>query len=171
LDIIIKRGGMHMKRLLVPIDGSNASIAAVKKAIEIARNNNSYIKLISVVKSSENKRKDRNENLWGAVDGSIIFNEELEKKLESNYVENSEKLLSQIISRLDFNGIRVETEVLVGEPYLKIIEQAKNGNFDLIVMGSRGFSKMKRFFVGSVTQRVIAEAPSPVLVIRSAFEP
>ncbi|WP_312701424.1 universal stress protein [Sedimentibacter sp.] len=160
-----------MKRLLIPVDGSNASIAAVKKAIEIARSNNSYVKLISVVKSSENKRKERNENLWNAVDGSIIVNEELEKKLESNYVENSEKLLSQIISRLDFNGIRVETEVLVGEPYLKIIEQAKNGNFDLIIMGSRGFSKVKRFFVGSVTQRVIAEAPSPVLVIRSAFEP
>lgn len=160
-----------MKRLLIPVDGSNASIAAVKKAIEIARSNNSYVKLISVVKSSENKRKERNENLWNAVDGSIIVNEELEKKLESNYVENSEKLLSQIISRLDFNGIRVETEVLVGEPYLKIIEHAKNGNFDLIIMGSRGFSKVKRFFVGSVTQRVIAEAPCPVLVIRSAFEP
>lgn len=160
-----------MKKLLVPVDGSNASIAAVKKAIEIARNNNSYVKLISVVKSSENKKKDRNENLWSAVDGSIIVNEELEKKLESNYVENSEKLLSQILSRLDFSGIRVETEVLVGEPYLKITEHAKNGKFDVIIMGSRGFSKIKRFFVGSVTQRVISEAPCPVLVIKSAFEP
>lgn len=161
-----------MKRLLVPVDGSNASIAAVKKSIEIARNNSSYIKLVSVVKSSENKKKDRNENLWDAADGIIINDsEELEKKLENKYVENSEKLLSQIISRLDFNGIKVEKEVLIGEPYSKIVEQAKNGNFDLIVMGNRGYSKIKRLFVGSVTQRVIAEAPSPVLVIRSAFEP
>ncbi len=167
-----KRGGMFMKRLLVPVDGSNASISAVKKAIEVAKNNNSYIKLISVVKSSEIKKKERNENLWSAVDGSIINeSEDIEKKLESKYVESSEKLLSQIITRLDFNGIKVEKEVLVGEPYLKIVEQAKNGNFDVIIMGSRGFSKIKRMFVGSVTQRVISEAPCPVLVIRSNFEP
>lgn len=160
-----------MKRLLVPVDGSNASIAAVKKAIEIARNNNSYIKLISVVKSSENKTIERNENLWSAVDGSINSDLDLEKKLENKYVENSEKLLNQIISRLDFNGIKVEKEVLIGEPYSKIVEHAKNCNFDLIVMGNRGFSKIKRLFVGSVTQRVISEASSPVLVIKSAFEP
>lgn len=160
-----------MKRLLVPVDGSNASIAAVKKAIEIARSNNSYIKLISVVKSSENKTIERNENLWSAVDGSIVNDIDLEKKLENKYVENSEKLLSQIISRLDFNGIKVEKEVLIGEPYSKIVEHAKDGNFDLIVMGNRGFSKIKRLFVGSVTQRVISEASSPVLVIKSTFEP
>jgi nucleotide-binding universal stress UspA family protein len=34
-------------------------------------------------------------------------------------------------------------------------------------MGNRGFSKIKRFFVGSVAQRVISEAPCPVLVIHS----
>jgi len=60
---------------------------------------------------------------------------------------------------------------LIGEPFEKIVETAKNGNYDLIVMGNRGFSKIKRFFVGSVTQRVISEAPCPVLVIRSNFEP
>ncbi|HBV68623.1 MAG TPA: universal stress protein, partial [Clostridiales bacterium] len=43
--------------------------------------------------------------------------------------------------------------------------------FDLIVMGNRGLPKFKRFFVGSVTQKVISEAPCPVLVIRSNFEP
>ncbi len=161
-----------MKKILVPVDGSNASISAVKKSIEIGKKYNSTIKLISVVKSTEYKRKNRNENLWSAVDGSIITeNEELEKKLESKYVENVRTLLDQIVTRLDFNGTKVEKEVLVGEPYEKIIETARNGNFDLIVMGNRGFSKVKRFFVGSVAQRVISEAPCPVLVIRGSFEP
>jgi nucleotide-binding universal stress UspA family protein len=161
-----------MKKILVPVDGSNASISAVKKSIEIGKKYNSVIKLISVVKSTENRKKDRNENLWNAVDGSIITNNvELEKKLESTYVENSQMLLNQIVTKLDFSGIKVEKEVLIGEPFEKIVETAKNGNYDLIVMGNRGFSKIKRFFVGSVTQRVISEAPCPVLVIRSNFEP
>lgn len=161
-----------MKRILVPVDGSNASISAVKKSIEIGKKYNSNIKLISVVKSTEIRKEKRNENLWSAVDGSIVTaSVELEKKLESKYIENAEMLLNQIISKLDFNGIKVETEVIVGEPFDKIVETAKNGNYDLIVMGNRGFSKIKRFFVGSVTQRVISEAPCPVLVIRSNFEP
>lgn len=161
-----------MNKILVPVDGSNASISAVKKSIEIGKKYNSIIKLISVVKSTDNRKEKRNENLWSAVDGSIIAESiELEKKLESKYVENSQMLLNQIVTKLDFNGTRVEKEVLIGEPFEKIVETAKNGNFDLIVMGNRGFSKVKRFFVGSVTQKVISEAPCPVLVIRSHFEP
>lgn len=155
-------------KILVPVDGSNASINAVKKAIEIAKKHNYSIKLISIVKSMDYKR---NENLWNAVDGSIIVeNEELNKNYEKRNKENFEKLLNAIISKLDFNGIRVEKDVLLGEPYVVITEVAKKESFDLIVMGSRGFSKIKRFFVGSVTQRVISEAPCPVLVIRSDFE-
>lgn len=161
-----------MKKILVPVDGSNASISAVKKSIEIGKKYNSLIKLISVVKSTEKRRKERNENLWSAVDGSIISDSvELENKLESKYMENAQMLLDQIVIKLDFNGIKVEKQVLVGEPFEKIVETAKNGGFDLIVMGNRGFSKVKRFFVGSVTQKVISEAPCPVLVIRSNFEP
>ncbi len=161
-----------MNKILVPVDGSNASISAVKKAIELAHKFDASIKLISVVKSSDNRKAVRNDNLWSAVDGSIITNSaELEKKLENTYVENSNMLLNQIVTKLDFNRIRVEKEVLIGEPFEKIVETAKNGNFDLIVMGNRGYSKVKRFFVGSVTQKVISEAPCPVLVIKSYFEP
>lgn len=155
-------------KILVPVDGSNASISAVKKAIEIARKYNYSIKLISIVKSMDYKR---NENLWSSVDGSIIVeNEELNRNYEKRNKENFENLLKAIVTRLDFNGIKVELDVMFGEPYSIITEIAKKENFDLIIMGSRGFSKIKRFFVGSVTQRVISEAPCPVLVIRSDFE-
>ena len=80
-------------------------------------------------------------------------------------------LLDQIVTKLDFNGTRVEKEVLVGDPFDKIVDTAKSGNYDLIIMGNRGFSKMKRFFIGSVTQKVISESPCPVLVVKSHFEP
>lgn len=161
-----------MNKILVPVDGSNASISAVKKSIEIGKKYNSSIKLISVVKSIDHRRKERNENLWSAVDGSIITDSiELEKKLEGKYVENAQMLLDQIVTKLDFSGTKVEKEVLVGEPFDKIVDTAKSGNYDLIVMGNRGFSKVKRFFIGSVTQKVIAESPCPVLVVRSHFEP
>lgn len=158
-------------KLLVPVDGSNASVSAVKKALELAKKYNFSIKLISVV-AEKNSEYRRHENAWRGVDGSIISeSEELEKQLEKKVKENAERLLSAIISKLDFSGIKVETEVLLGEPYSKILETARNDKIDMIVMSNRGFSKIKRFFVGSVTQRVIAEAPCPVLVVNTSFEP
>jgi nucleotide-binding universal stress UspA family protein len=158
-------------KLLVPVDGSNASIGAVKKALELSKKYNFSIKLISVV-AEKNSEYRRHENAWKGVDGSVIAeSEELEKQLEKKIKENAERLLNAIISKLDFNGIRVESDVLLGEPYVKILETAKNDKIDMIVMSNRGFSKIKRFFVGSVTQRVIAEAPCPVLVVNTNFEP
>lgn len=91
--------------------------------------------------------------------------------MEEKIKENAQRLLDAIVSKLDFSGIRVEKEVLLGEPYAKIIETAKNDKIDIIVMSNRGFSKVKRFFVGSVTQKVISDAPCPVLVVNPGFEP
>ena len=158
-------------KLLVPVDGSNASINAVKKSLELARKYSFSIKLISVV-AEKNSEYRRHENAWRGVDGSIISeSEDLEKQLEKKIKENAERLLNAIVSKLDFSGVRVETEVLLGEPYVKILETAKNDNIEMIIMSNRGFSKVKRFFVGSVTQRVISEAPCPVLVVNTSFEP
>ena len=158
-------------KLLVPVDGSNASISAVKKALELAKKYGFAIKLISVV-TEKNSEYRRHENAWRGVDGSIISDsEELEKRLEEKIKENAQRLLDAIVSKLDFSGIRVEKEVLLGEPYAKILETAKNDNIDIIVMSNRGFSKVKRFFVGSVTQKVISDAPCPVLVVNPGFEP
>lgn len=158
-------------KLLVPVDGSNASINAVKKSLELARKYNFSIKLISVV-AEKNSEYRRHENAWRGVDGSIIVeSEDLEKQLEKKIKENAERLLNAIVSKLDFSGVKVETEVLLGDPYVKILETAKNDNIEMIIMSNRGFSKVKRFFVGSVTQRVISEAPCPVLVVNTSFEP
>jgi len=76
-------------------------------------------------------------------------------------------LLDSIISDLDFGSIKVEKEVLAGEPFEQILETAKKENFDLIVIANRGFSSIKQFFTGSVVNRVISEASCPVLVIHS----
>ena len=122
--------------------------------------------------AEKNSEYRRHENAWRGVDGSIISeSEDLEKQLEKKVTESAERLLDAIVSKLNFNGIQVETQVLLGEPYMKILEAARNDNIEMIVMSNRGFSKIKRFFVGSVTQRVISEAPCPVLVVNTSFEP
>jgi len=133
-------------KLLVPIDGSSASVNAVKKSIEIARKHDFSIKIVSVVDPSP-----------------LNFDDELQGKL----IEYRNRLLNSIVERLDFSGIDIKTELLVGEPHIEILKAARDEKVDLIVIGNRGFSKIKRFFLGSVAQRVISEAPCPVLVIHT----
>nr|WP_300095530.1 universal stress protein [Sedimentibacter sp.] len=155
-------------KILVPVDGSTASINAVKKSIEVAKKFNGSIKLLTVVHIDGLNNYMRYKKQWSQVDGSAILelNPE-EKKIEEKMKENSCKILNAIVEKLDFSNIHTEEEVLIGEPYEVILETAKNENFDLIVMGNRGFSKIKRFFIGSVTQRVISDSPCPVLVIHT----
>src|SRR4029079_7889920 len=51
-----------------------------------------------------------------------------------------------------------------GDPVHKLIEDAETG-VDLLVLGSRGFGPVMRLLVGSVSSRVIRQAPCPVLVV------
>jgi nucleotide-binding universal stress UspA family protein len=62
--------------------------------------------------------------------------------------------------------LKVSTKLLEGRPSNRIIETAKEGGFDLIVMGSRGLGCIKQFFLGSVSDRVADEAPCPVLIVK-----
>lgn len=160
-------------KLLVPVDGSIASLDAAKKSMEIAKNYGFTIKMITVVDYDNIARHRRNEKLWRQVDGSLITGRTRtvdDDELTGELRENAMNLLDSLTEELDFGDIKIEKEVLFGEPYLMILEAADKEKVDLIVMGNRGFSKIKRFFVGSVAQRVISEAPCPVLVIHSDME-
>jgi len=62
--------------------------------------------------------------------------------------------------------LRVSTKLVEGRPSNKIVETAKEGNCDIIVMGSRGLGTIKEFFLGSVSDRVADEATCPVLIVK-----
>lgn len=160
-------------KLLVPVDGSLASYNAAEKSAEIAKKYGFQVRLITVIDYDSISRHNRSEKLWRQVDGSIISgrtrtldNEELAGEMR----EDAFELLDSLTKELNFGDIEVEKDVLLGEPYQMILEDARKEKADLIVMGNRGFSKIKRFFVGSVAQRVISEAPCPVLVIHTDAE-
>ncbi len=60
----------------------------------------------------------------------------------------------------------VDTEVLEGPEAEAILNVAKTRKSDLIVMGTRGLGRLTGFFLGSVSQKVVAHAPCPVLLVR-----
>lgn len=157
-------------KLLVPVDGSAASMNAVKKAAEIAKKDGYSVKMISVIKPDDLQEYKRYSKIWQRADGSLFDKHILpvsDEEAVSRMKRMTAALMESVAAEVDFGTIWPEKEVLIGEPYEVILQTAKDEKFDLIVIGNRGFSKIKRFFLGSVAQRVIAEAPCPVLVIHT----
>jgi nucleotide-binding universal stress UspA family protein len=144
-------------KILVPIDGSKASLNAAKKAVETARKDTASIKFLTVV----------HEDFANSSGDVAITRGYLNEYNNETILLQGNKLLDSLMAQLDLSGIITEKAVVFGVPYMSISEIAKDENFDLIVMGNRGFSKIKRFFIGSVVQRVISEAPCPVLVVHT----
>jgi nucleotide-binding universal stress UspA family protein len=56
--------------------------------------------------------------------------------------------------------------VCTGKPYQKILETAKDKGADIIVLGSHGYTGIRRVYIGSTAERVVRHAPCHVLVVR-----
>ena len=62
-------------------------------------------------------------------------------------------------------GIEIETKIELGTPWKELTRLAKDGQYDLIVVGSRGVGQVAEFLVGSNSTRVVQHASVPVLVV------
>jgi nucleotide-binding universal stress UspA family protein len=60
----------------------------------------------------------------------------------------------------------IEVELTEGTPYVEIVKLACQGDFDLIVMGTHGYTGIKHVLLGSVAEKVVRKAPCAVFVVR-----
>lgn len=150
-----------MKKILVPVDGSKASRKAVEKAIELSNMYNSKLIFIHVVDTR---------GIYTYDVGGVLSFPLNHSKYTDDLIEAKSLFLDAFVASLEIENKEVEKVILHGEPSDRILSFAHDEEVDLIVMGRRGFSKIQRFFVGSVTQRVISDAPCPVLIINGEDE-
>jgi nucleotide-binding universal stress UspA family protein len=68
-------------------------------------------------------------------------------------------------------GIQLERQLVVGDEADDIIRTAADKKCDLIVMGTHGRTGIRRLLMGSVTEKVLREAPCAVLTVRAALPP
>ena len=144
-----------MKKILVPVDGSTASQKAAEKALEIARQFNASVMFINVILEPDVSKY----NKFG-----VLIDPDM-KKLKEKLKENEKKMLDSIINSLDCHDVIISEKIISGVAYEEILKEAEEGNYDMIVIGQRGFTKVKRFFLGSVAYRVVSDASCPVLVV------
>ncbi|WP_134704661.1 universal stress protein [Ammoniphilus sp. YIM 78166] len=94
------------------------------------------------------------------------------KLLEANFnvlsvlEDQAHDALKETEALLQAKGLDYELEVAWGDPASEITSHAKRGQFDVIVMGSRGLGRVSEVLMGSVSQRVLHESKCPVMIVK-----
>ena len=141
--------GVQLRRILVPIDFRETTIAALLHAAAFAKQYKATVTLLHIVEP---------------VGTELRRNISRERVIE----EMSEVGESQIRKLVDVIwGEEITTDIVVagGKPYQQIVNEAKETNADLIIMANRGPVGSWGFFRRNTTARVIRHAPCPVLVV------
>ena len=155
-------------QILVPLDGSNSAEAALTHGQAIARDSGATVHLLRVVEHLDEISMAR------AGDGGFAASEyslDLARRLSSEKKHQAEEYLERVASPLKEAGVQVETAVLEGDASEQVVEYANEHSVDLIVMSTRGRGAIRRFLVGSVTDRVIRTSEIPVIAIPPKSEP
>ena len=143
--------------ILVPIDGSETSMLAVSKASGLALAFGSRITLIHVI--------DNYPFIGVGADYALGQNEYLAAATAS-----ANAALARGVAALAAEGLHSDQRVIDGHVVHEgIVDTAIAIAADLIVMGSHGRSGIEKLLLGSVTQRVLQDAPMPVLVVKGGF--
>jgi nucleotide-binding universal stress UspA family protein len=152
------------KKILVPLDGSEHSAKALSLAIQIAKKFEGKITLINVFAVAAPVVMPEPTTLTPPA-VPIMSTAEFSKVAEAAR-KTAFNIVTEGEQRVKAEGVQVETSVREGHTVQEILKAAREGEFDLIVMGARGISRIKEILLGSVSDGVIRNSPCPVLVVK-----
>lgn len=144
-----------MFKILLAIDGSEGSDKAIDKTIEIAEKMEAEITILSVV-----------ENVPILILPEITAHnldsllESLENKARK-IVKTGEKAFAE--KGLNYKTLIEKGTGPVAETICRVAEQ---GEFDLVVMGSRGLGGLKEFLLGSVSNKVAHDVKTSIMLVK-----
>lgn len=141
---------LQLKNILVPTDFSEPSMEATRYAIELARTFGATLHLLYVI--------DEPSFQIHGFGGYIPDRDEFEAFADTG--------LANWIPADDEEGLTILRRRALGKTYVRIVEDAREHDIDLIVMGTHGRSAITRGLLGSVAENVVRKASCPVLTVR-----
>jgi nucleotide-binding universal stress UspA family protein len=145
------------KKILIPIDDSPASLAALYEACKIAKHSSGMIHMVHILDFS-----NFNQGGIGYIQ-SVVGYEEVKAE--------GEKILNHAKKIAEEQGVKFDTEILegLGDKVSKLlVTEASKQNCDVIVMGTHGRAGVMHLLMGSVAEGVLRQANIPVLLIRKS---
>jgi len=149
--------------ILVPLDGSALSERALPMAQHLARSSPTTLHLLQVI-----SLRPELDTLRGSGSESVTVLEmaqDAARRLRDAQTARGQAYLAGLAGQLQHAGLQVTTAFREGAADEHIVAYAQAHAIDLIVMSTHGHSGFKRFFLGSVTDRVIRAGQTPVLVV------
>lgn len=143
------------KKILLPLDGSELAEAAIPHAKNLALAFDAEVTLISVIEPITMYTQP---GMIGPVmDVPIDIEDE---------IRAANKYLDEVKSKLVAENIRIEAVTLTGYPAVQICDYAEENGIDIIVMSTHGRSGIQRWVYGSVADRILRAAKTPILLVR-----
>jgi nucleotide-binding universal stress UspA family protein len=145
-----------MRKILVPIDGSEYSINAAKYAAKIAKDENAELFCIHVITPRIP---------YGYATSAASTTDQYHEDIK-NMVESWFEKVRDIANNEGISAVKTETFIDVKSVIGSIIDYASRKDIDLIVIGTKGRTGLQRFLMGSVANGVVQHAHCPVLLVR-----
>jgi nucleotide-binding universal stress UspA family protein len=141
-------------KILLAIDSSEYSAAAIKEVARRPWPARSTVRVLSVVEP------------YPAIAVEPSYAGDVLETLDREMKRRATNLIKKTADRLKSRDLKVEALVRTGNPSAEIVDEARDWSADLIVLGSHGYTGIKRLFLGSVALSVVGHAPCSVEVVR-----
>lgn len=139
------------KEILVPVDGSNNSLRAVEYALGLARSLDARIRLFYVFPVSSVE----------IIGMAGMSRDDIEHAAQAA----AQRVFDKLHAEIGETEVPVEDETSIGDPAEEIIRCTEDDHELLVILGRRGLSRIQSLLLGSVSEKVVRHAHSPVLVI------
>jgi nucleotide-binding universal stress UspA family protein len=142
-------------KLLLAIDNSQYSVEAIKEIAKRPWPPKTIVRVISVVEPVPPQAAE----LWYDASGSL-------ERVQQEMTKRAAELTQKASESLKRKGLKVESAVREGDARSEIVDEARKWSADLIVLGSHGYTGVKRLLLGSVASSVVSHAPCSVEIVR-----
>ena len=139
-------------KILLPVDGSELSLKAVRLAVSFLQQGLSGSLVLANVQEPATLYE-----MVVAPDGEVL--ERVSTAAGVDTLEKAEALLME-------EGVVYEREIATGDPAHTIVDIGERFGCDMIVMGARGISAMRSALLGSVSNEVLHAAQVPVVIVK-----
>jgi nucleotide-binding universal stress UspA family protein len=154
--VLVSRGDGPIRKILIPLDGSELSERAIAPGHECARRLGADVVLLHAV--------ERADGATGGQAATFAVQPGGDKLSASS--TRVEDFLREAAAGIAASGVSVQTEIITGAPASCIVDFAAQNHVDLIVMSTHGRKGLQRWRYGSVTEKVLHSAPCSLMIVR-----
>jgi len=140
-----------VREILVPVDGSDNSLRAIRYSLDLAQALGARIRLFYVFPVSSVE----------IIGMAGMSRDDIEHAAQAA----AQRVFDKLHGEIGEVGVAMEDETSIGDPAEEIIRCSEDDHDLLVVLGRRGLSRIQSLLLGSVSEKVVRHAHSPVMVI------